>query len=611
MNLFKLLLLLPLVAITIIGCGDDDDDNPPPPIVNKAPIANAGADKNITVNNPITITGSGTDSDGTVTSYEWREGTTILSNSASFSYTPSTVGEKILTLTVKDNDGATATDSVKIVSLSDSSISGIIYSYTTGDVLKDVNISTSNGEVLSNSLGEYNLSNMPIGDRVVVLIKKDGYSPTGKIISIENNRTIINFDISLLPVGVSKDFNASMDTTIEDNKSSASVNITANSLVLSDGSVATGTIHANLTAINPSLDIDLMPGDMSVEKDGQLASIESYGAINVEFKDENNNRLNLAPSTTATIRIPISTKGSTVPNTIPLYFFNEDTGLWIQEGTATRNGDYYEGTVEHFSTWNADYLFENITIHGCVKDTDNNSISNAFIRLEGINYNGRTSSYSNEDGNFDISAKKDAVSVFIASKDIKTSNSIKVGENEDTSSDITISECLLLNTIDDNNTLTVRLTWGEHPRDLDTHIIGPNNYHIYYSNLGELTSPLYFASLDVDDTSSYGPEVFTALNFPSIGRYHYAVNHYAGSETISSSPTRVELTLNGQTRVFIAPNVSDSVKQEWWNVFDIIVDENKNITIETVNTFSSDEPTNKLEALQKRFVLPPKNYSTK
>ena len=89
---------------------------------NQAPVANAGTDKSVTVNNTIVLNGSGQDSDGSIVSYEWREGNSVLSTNATFSYTPTTVGTHILTLTVTDDDGATASDSVVIHVLEDKTI---------------------------------------------------------------------------------------------------------------------------------------------------------------------------------------------------------------------------------------------------------------------------------------------------------------------------------------------------------------------------------------------------------------------------------------------------------------------------------------------------------
>ena len=45
---------------------------------------------------------------------------------------------------------------------------------------------------------------------------------------------------------------------------------------------------------------------------------------------------------------------STAPATIPLWSFNETTGIWQEEGSATKVRNAYVGNVSHFSWWNCD-----------------------------------------------------------------------------------------------------------------------------------------------------------------------------------------------------------------------------------------------------------------
>jgi hypothetical protein len=81
---------------------------------NISPTAEAGSDKSTEVNHPVTITGNGSDPDGTIVSYEWKKGSMVLATTATFDYTPDTVGTDTLTLTVTDDDGATDTDTMKV-----------------------------------------------------------------------------------------------------------------------------------------------------------------------------------------------------------------------------------------------------------------------------------------------------------------------------------------------------------------------------------------------------------------------------------------------------------------------------------------------------------------
>lgn len=83
-------------------------------VSNTPPVANAGADKTVTQGQSFTLSaGSSFDPDGSIVSYDWREGGVVLSSSVSFS-TSLAVGTHYITLTVTDNRGSTAADTVVV-----------------------------------------------------------------------------------------------------------------------------------------------------------------------------------------------------------------------------------------------------------------------------------------------------------------------------------------------------------------------------------------------------------------------------------------------------------------------------------------------------------------
>ncbi len=84
--------------------------------VNDAPIASAGADKTMTQGEDIILDASNGsyDEDGTITTYTWRENSTILSNTSTISLNNFGVGTHTLTLEVTDDGGLSSTDSVMI-----------------------------------------------------------------------------------------------------------------------------------------------------------------------------------------------------------------------------------------------------------------------------------------------------------------------------------------------------------------------------------------------------------------------------------------------------------------------------------------------------------------
>lgn len=89
---------------------------------NTAPTADAGTDKAITLpTSTTTLNGSGSDADGTISSYAWTQvsGTSAAITSPSSATTNitglTTAGTRVFRLTVTDNNGATATDDVSVV----------------------------------------------------------------------------------------------------------------------------------------------------------------------------------------------------------------------------------------------------------------------------------------------------------------------------------------------------------------------------------------------------------------------------------------------------------------------------------------------------------------
>ena len=109
------------------------------------------------------------------------------------------------------------------------------------------------------------------------------------------------------------------------------------------------------------------------------------------------------------------------------------------------------------------------------------------------------------------------------------------------------------------------LTWGQDPRDLDSHLWVPlgdeSHYHIAFWDKGTLAASPY-AELDVDDVTSFGPETITLLpNYE--GQYVYAVHHWSGLGTLATSDAVVQIYAGTNlTHVLNAP--SGTCYENWW-----------------------------------------------
>ena len=94
-------------------------DDPTP--ANQAPTANAGSDRNIETGDAVTITGSGSDPDGSIASWSWQQISGVAvnlsgANSQSVAFTaPDSETTLRLRLTVTDNGGASDSDDVYIM----------------------------------------------------------------------------------------------------------------------------------------------------------------------------------------------------------------------------------------------------------------------------------------------------------------------------------------------------------------------------------------------------------------------------------------------------------------------------------------------------------------
>src|SRR5699024_3239975 len=87
---------------------------------NQSPIAHAGGDKTLALpENSITLEGSGKDEDGEITSYLWTkvsgpEATMADANKPNLTLKDLVEGTYIFRLTVTDNEGATASEEMKL-----------------------------------------------------------------------------------------------------------------------------------------------------------------------------------------------------------------------------------------------------------------------------------------------------------------------------------------------------------------------------------------------------------------------------------------------------------------------------------------------------------------
>jgi hypothetical protein len=149
--------------------------------------------------------------------------------------------------------------------------------------------------------------------------------------------------------------------------------------------------------------------------------------------------------------------------------------------------------------------------------------------------------------------------------------------------------------VESDDIYRVVLTWGASPRDLDSHLRS-NNAHVYYSQ--KYSS---YAWLDVDKTTSYGPETITIENLSALGGFEYMVHDYtnrymsSGAVALANSSAMVSVYKGSALiRTYHVPVSGDGTV---WNVFSM----NASGQITDINTFSYESSPPAVGALMRPF----------
>lgn len=166
----------------------------------------------------------------------------------------------------------------------------------------------------------------------------------------------------------------------------------------------TGTINVYAAYIDPTAaDFDqIVPGSLLANnKDGKRVLLTSYGMLSVELESTSGEKLQIKTGSTAklTTAIPSATQAS-APATIPLWYVDETTGIWKEEGVATKSGNVYVGDVKHFTYWNCDLQVPTVTFTANLKTPDGKPLRHAYVIVRPAtgHYSGYAHGYTDSSG---------------------------------------------------------------------------------------------------------------------------------------------------------------------------------------------------------------------
>lgn len=179
-------------------------------------------------------------------------------------------------------------------------------------------------------------------------------------------------------------FSASVGGTVTAPGSTASVAFPRDGYITENGAAYTGEVHYAVRHLDPTAPnfFDFFSGDFrGVRTDGSATEMISYGVLQVELSGANGEKLNLATGKTATISYPVPAKmTANAPAEMPLWWFEEAKEVWKEEGKAVRQGNFYVGTVSHFTPWNCDDPIPPLTVRVHVT-CNNKGVPGVLVRI--------------------------------------------------------------------------------------------------------------------------------------------------------------------------------------------------------------------------------------
>lgn len=280
-----------------------------------------------------------------------------------------------------DDDGGITPPELVEGRMEDNALSGIVRD-ASGTPIEGVSIVSGSSAATTNTDGFFEFDQIQVvsvpNDRSVVRFSKAGYFDVVRSMDADDDAA----DGASWEVVMCKKENNDF-TSIKTYSSSSDQTLQAGEMKIDmpqdgykvDGTGVgyTGKVKSEMVYLDPNNErfAEMMPGGdlVAVRSDNSSAQLVSYGMTDLNMYAENGDKLQLKDGCKAKLTFPIPAgMDKNPPASIPLWSFNEKTGLWEEEGSAQLQGNVYVGEVAHFSWVNLDYPEKQGTVYGYVKD---------------------------------------------------------------------------------------------------------------------------------------------------------------------------------------------------------------------------------------------------
>ena len=250
-------------------------------------------------------------------------------------------------------------------------------------------VKAGNAAVVTDQYGYFEIKNATVvQDAAVVTVIQPGYFNGIKTYFASSQQEAF-LRIKLIPKSTAGSFNATGGGKIS-LPNGLTIQFPADAIVNeATGKTYTGTVFVAAFWINPTAgDLNrIMPGDLrGMNTSGEMKKLTSYGMAAVEMTSDKGEKLQIASGKKATMTMPVSADIiSYGPATIPLWHFNEASGLWEEQGSAVKTGSTYVGEVSHFSFWNYDSQESFVEFNCTAHNAAGAPLQHVLIRISAVN----------------------------------------------------------------------------------------------------------------------------------------------------------------------------------------------------------------------------------
>ncbi len=232
------------------------------------------------------------------------------------------------------------------------------------EALEGVRVSHGTQSAITNDLGFYHMETS-VTQNSTLLIEYDGYFTAHPSIGSANEGNF-RHDFVLVERNLTASINSSTGGQVQI-ATGVELSLAGEGFELKDGEEAyNGVVNVYAHYLDPGDEsiTERMPGNlMGQNTENELRILETYGMFQVELESHDGKALQINKDATLSWELPADIISS-APDEIPMWSFDEESGLWKEEGIATKSGNKMTAELSHFSWWNCDipYLLRELSI---------------------------------------------------------------------------------------------------------------------------------------------------------------------------------------------------------------------------------------------------------